>query len=86
MQGGLMGAYAKEKIENVINFLNGEISIVKSYTEAEKIINIVGEPVLKIRLEQMLSNYKKKHQLETKEEIQSKIDTLQKQLDERNND
>jgi predicted ATP-binding protein involved in virulence len=85
MQGGLMGAYAKEKIEDVIDFLNGETSIVQSYTEAEKIINIVGEPVLKIRLEQMLSNYKKEHQLETKEEIQSKIDTLQKQLDERNN-
>lgn len=83
MQNGLMGAYAKDKIENVVNFLKNKKSNIQTYEEASAIISIIGEPILRMRLEQMLNEYKEQHKLETKEEIQKKINMLQKQLSER---
>lgn len=53
MDGGLMGEFAKEKIEEVIKFLNDDKSKIKDKKEAQKIINIIGEPFLKQKLQDM---------------------------------
>lgn len=54
MCSGLMGEFAKHKIEEVINYLNDKNSTIKSTEDAQKIINIIGEPVLKRELQRML--------------------------------
>ncbi|WP_320035065.1 AAA family ATPase [Halarcobacter sp.] len=58
MKDGLMGGFAKEKIQNVINFLNNDKSTIQTKKDAWKIIQIVGEPFLKYKLEEMFhENY-----------------------------
>ncbi len=52
MKEGLMGEFAKEKIQNVINFLNNKESKIQSKEEAWKIIQVIGEPFLKYKLEE----------------------------------
>ncbi|RXK02329.1 hypothetical protein CRV02_05680 [Arcobacter sp. CECT 8989] len=52
MQDGLMGEFAKDKIQNVINFLNNAKSTIQTKKDAWKIIQIVGEPFLKYKLEE----------------------------------
>lgn len=52
MENGLMGEFAKDKIQSVINFLNNKESNIKSKEEALKIIQIIGEPFLKYKLEE----------------------------------
>jgi hypothetical protein len=57
IQNGLIGEFAKRKIQNVIDYLNDvEKSKIKSNEEAQEIINIVGEPILKNQLQKMLNN------------------------------
>ena len=53
MEDGLMGEFAKEKINDVIQFLTDKDSDIKDKLEAKKIIDIVGEPFLKQKLTQM---------------------------------
>ena len=80
MADGLMGEFAKKKIENVINFLQEQTSKIRSYKDAENIISIIGEPILKMRLEKMLDDYKIKQGIETEKDIQRKIDKLNQKL------
>jgi ABC-type multidrug transport system ATPase subunit len=85
MQDGLMGEFAKEKIEELVNFLQDKKSKIKNHEEALKIINIIGEPVLKMKLQRMLEDYKKKHNLESEEDIKKQIAQLQAKLEEKQN-
>ena len=57
MKNGLMGEYAKEKINGVIRLLNGQGQLSDDeIKECEHIINIVGEPILKRQLQKMLDS------------------------------
>ena len=80
MEDGLMGEFAKGKIEDVINFLQNKDSNIQSYEEASSIIKVVGEPILQMRLEKMLDEYKIKQGIETEEDIEKKIDELNQKL------
>ena len=53
MDGGLMGEFAKEKIEDVIKFLNNDKSKIKDKKEVLNLIDIIGEPFLKQKLQDM---------------------------------
>lgn len=53
MDGGLMGEFAKEKIEEVIKFLNDDKSKIKDKKEVLNLIDIIGEPFLKQKLQDM---------------------------------
>lgn len=53
MDGGLMGEFAKEKIEEVIKFLNSDKSKIKDKKDVLNIIDIIGEPFLKQKLKDM---------------------------------
>lgn len=85
MSDGLMGEFAKGRINDVYNFLIGEQSNVKTKEEAENIINLVGEPLIKRQLEDV---YNKKFQLKSKDEIiqelQNKIAQLEKSQNDKN--
>ena len=49
---GLMGEFAKEKINQVYNFItNNDTNFIKTKEEAQNIINLIGEPMLKKELQ-----------------------------------
>ena len=81
MDGGLMGEFAKSKIEEVIKYLNDENSEIKSKEEAQKIINIIGEPILKNQLQKMLDS----KNLSEVDKIKQDIKALQNRLEELEN-
>ena len=56
MKDGLMGEFAKGKIEDAINYLNDKESTIKTNDEAQKLLNIIGEPVIKSQLQRMLDS------------------------------
>lgn len=74
MSDGLMGEFAKEKIENIIKFLKNDISPIKDKNEAWNLIDIVGEPFLKQKLQEM---YFRRFD---DEQLGNKIEKLEKEL------
>lgn len=52
MKNGLMGEFAKEKINQVYNFIEQkDTNFIKTKEEAQNIINLIGEPMLKKELQ-----------------------------------
>ncbi len=57
LEDGLMGDFAKGKIEKVIDWLQGRFKeIEQNKEEIEKIINMIGEPVIRRKLSSMLND------------------------------
>jgi len=84
MKDGLMGEFAKEKINEAIKYLNQKTLTEKEIDFCEHIISIIGEPILKRQLQKMLDS-KKIHYLakDTREEIEflkHRINLLSKRL------
>jgi len=75
MDDGLMGEFAKNKINKIIRFLNGKNRFIDfPIKDIKRVINTIGEPFLKDKL---LKMYDEKYP-KTKEE---KIAELQKQIE-----
>ena len=81
MKDGLMGEFAKNKINDVINFLNGNISFVKTNDEAQNLINIIGEPIIKKQLQKMLDS-KRLSKIDEIDLIKNQMIELSKRLEE----
>lgn len=86
MQDGLMGKFAKEKINEVIDNLQDEKKSL-SQKEIKHIISIIGEPYLQLKLEQMYNEkFDVDNELEKlqkqQEKIQLKIQQLTKEKSE----
>ena len=77
MKDGLIGGFAKEKIQNVINFLHRKESTIQSKEDAWKIIQIIGEPFLKYKLEE------KFHEKYSSDEVknEAKIKRLEQEIE-----
>ena len=79
MKDGLMGKFAKEKINDVYRFLTDEESNIKTKEEAQNIISLIGEPLIQKQIEDI---YNRKFQIKSKDEIiqelQNKIAELEK--------
>lgn len=83
MEDGLMGEFAKEKINEVIKLLNSIGQLSDADTErCEDIISVVGEPILKRQLQKMLDskrlNYLSKDVRDEIEFLKHRIDILSK--------
>jgi len=83
MEDGLMGEYAKKKINDVINYIRAKKdekklqTSIKDDKEAEYIINSIGEPFLREKLRKMLYST-----IENEEErIKKQIKDLEKKLE-----
>jgi chaperonin cofactor prefoldin len=77
-EGGLMGEFAKNKINELIKYLNNVESEIKTIQEAQNIINIIGEPVLKSILQNMLDE---KYSTNTKlDKLKSEKARLEKEI------
>jgi ABC-type multidrug transport system ATPase subunit len=75
MEDGLMGEFAKDKINEVIKFLNNKDNNIQDKDEAKNIINMIGEPFVKEKLLQM---YLEKFQDESI--VDEEIDKLEQKL------
>ncbi|MFT7004122.1 MAG: hypothetical protein ACJAWW_001475, partial [Sulfurimonas sp.] len=91
MDGGLMGEFAKGKIDEVIKYLKpDEKSTIKDDKEAKSIINIIGEPILRNTLQTMYDAkvYKDESKLDKlrrkQEELQDEIDKIEGKVNEKN--
>ncbi len=74
IKDGLIGDFAKEKIEEVIKYLNNHESSVMNKITARKIIDIIDEPILKYKLKDMFfEKFPEEYDLEKeKEEIRNR--------------
>ncbi|PNV82564.1 MAG: hypothetical protein C0627_09210 [Sulfurimonas sp.] len=81
MKDGLMGEFAKGKIEDVINYLNDKESTIKDNDEAQKLLNIIGEPIIKNQLQRMLDS-KRLSKVDEIDKIKSDMKSLAKRLEE----
>ena len=74
---GLAGKFAQQKIDDVIKFLDGiPQNTIKNIDQAEKIIKIIGEPILKRHLTQRLDS----RRLRKVDDIENDIKRLQREL------
>lgn len=74
MNDGLMGEFAKSKIDDVIKYLNNDIkTTITTDKDAQNIIDIIGEPIIKRELQRMLKN---KMELSNKTEIDTIKDKI----------
>ena len=84
MKDGLMGEFAKDKIDKAIKYLNQEKLSDKELKYCEQIISIIGEPIVKNQLQRMLDskkiNYLAKDTREEIEFLKHRIDLLSKRL------
>ena len=83
MKEGLMGEFAKSKIDEVIKYLNNDKkSSITNVKEAQNIINIIGEPIIKKELQRMLKNKTELESHENVAKIQDEIEVLKKRIEE----
>jgi hypothetical protein len=80
----LMGEFAKSKIDSVLKYLNKDSSVIKSNEEVEKIINMIGEPIIKRYLQKELANKRSKKVENDIVELKKEIDELKKQINLKN--
>ncbi|MFW3343131.1 AAA family ATPase [Aliarcobacter butzleri] len=81
MKDGLMGEFAKEKIDLAIKYLNQKILTEDELNYCENIISIIGEPIIKRELQKMLDSKR----LSEIDLIKKQIAELQKELDKKEN-
>jgi predicted ATP-binding protein involved in virulence len=82
MEDGLMGEFAKSKIDEVIEYLNGKKDTkIKNDDEAQKLVNIIGEPIVKNQLQRMLDS-KRLKKVDEIDIIKENMIAMQQRLDE----
>jgi len=88
MKDGLMGEFAKDKINKIIRFLNGDNKFIDfPINQIKKVIEVIGEPFLKQKLLDMYNKkFIKEYKDRQKEKIKKQIEDLNNQLKELDND
>ena len=82
MDDGFVGEFAKGKIDEVIKYLNGKkVHNIKNDNEAQKLVNIIGEPIVKNQLQRMLDSRRLK-KCDEINMIKQSMEAMQKRLDE----
>jgi len=56
LSNGLIGDFAKDKIQKVIDWLNDDDANMEMTDEIKKVIGIIGEPIIKNKLIELLNN------------------------------
>jgi predicted ATP-binding protein involved in virulence len=80
MENGLIGEFAKTKINEVIDYLNGKDSPIEDDDEAQRYIRIIGEPIVKRQLQRLLDS-KKLDKIQEIDALKSQIESLQNRLE-----
>jgi len=79
MEDGLIGEFAKEKINKVIELLNQKELSKEEIEYCENIISIIGEPIIKRQLQKMLDS-KRLSKIDKISEIENQIAKMQEEL------
>jgi len=83
MKDGLMGEFAKGKINKAITHLNQKTLTQDEVDYCENIISIIGEPILKRQLQKMLDSKRLSEVDQIKKQIQELQDELAKKEDKK---
>lgn len=71
MKDELMGEFAKEKINQVYDFITKRnTTIIKTKKEAQNIINLIGEPLIQKQLQKLFDDTFEKNTLTLDDEIE----------------
>ena len=84
MRDGLIGEFAKEKINEAIGYLNKKELSVDEIEYCENIISIIGEPILKRQLQKILDSKRLSEVEQIKEQIKQLQEELAKKEDKKN--
>ncbi len=84
MENGLMGEFAKEKINKAIEYLNKISPSKEEIDYCENIISIIGEPILKRQLQKMLDS-KRLKKVDKIDDIEKQIAELSQELEKLKN-
>lgn len=76
MEDGLIGEFAKRKINEILNYLNDNESEITDNKTAQKHINLIGEPILKRQLQKMLDS-KRISRIDEIDELKKRIALLE---------
>ena len=80
MEDGLMGEYAKSKINKAIELLNKQGKLNRSSMKyCEEIISIIGEPILKKQLQRMLDS-KRLSKIDEIDLLKAQMSEIEKKL------
>ncbi|MDQ7061034.1 MAG: AAA family ATPase [Sulfurimonas sp.] len=86
MKDGLMGEFAKGKINQVYNFITKQdTSQIKTKVEAQQLINIIGEPLIKKQLQNLFNEYFEDNTMTIDDEIaflETKLNALKRIKDD----
>jgi uncharacterized small protein (DUF1192 family) len=80
MEDGLMGEFAKSKIDEAFDILNKPIISQDEQKYCEQIISIVGEPIIKKQLQKMLDS-KRLAKVDKIDELESQMKLLQQEIE-----
>ncbi|MEV9593632.1 AAA family ATPase [Aliarcobacter butzleri] len=80
MKDGLMGEFAKDKIDTAIKYLNQKVLTNDELDYCENIISIIGEPIIKRELQRKLDS-KRLSKIDKIEEIEEQMKLLQNRLE-----
>ena len=81
MEDGLMGEFAKSKIDKAIKLLNKEHLNEDDLKYCEQIISIIGEPIVKNQLQRMLDS-KRLKKVDEIDALKKSMLEMKKRLDE----
>ena len=88
MKDGLMGEFAKSKINEVYNFITQkDTNFIKTKKEAQNIINLIGEPLIKKQLQKLFDETFDKNNLTLDDEIElleKKLNALKELKNDKN--
>ena len=80
MKDGLMGEFAKDKIDTAITYLNQKILTQDELDYCENIISIIGEPIIKRELQRKLDS-KRLSKIDKIDEIEEQMKLLAHRLE-----
>jgi len=81
MEDGLIGEFAKNKINNIIKLLNKQKLSKEELDSCENIVSMIGEPLIKNQLQKVIDSKR----LFRIDNIETKIEILEKKLQELKN-
>ena len=82
LRNGLVGSFAIKKINEIVVILNSEKPTLKEIEKVKAVIQIIDEPILKTKLQSMLSKFDNSNEYEIKrleqqkDEIENRIKKL----------
>ncbi|MDD2789379.1 MAG: AAA family ATPase [Sulfurimonas sp.] len=80
MKDGLMGEFAKEKINEAITYLNQKKLSKEEMDYCENIISIIGEPIIKNQLQKMFDS-KRLSKLDIIDELEAELELIKHRIE-----